>query len=153
MRVDLSSKFLPNFFACPQNIADKRVIGKIVQNKDLDSEPSSILVAIRKLHQKLQSLPRVAGIDGISGKRHRVADAIGVAGSDQCSCGIEQHDVAAAGALAIQNCANDGRILLRITSSDLLEGRALQAEFFRRDFIHAHLRRCAPRQFCWDRRW
>ena len=40
------------------------------------------------------------------------SDGVGLAGGNQRGCGVQQHNIAAAGAFAIENRANDRCILL-----------------------------------------
>src|ERR1039458_5395695 len=81
----------------------------------------------------------MAAIDRVGGQWHGVADVISVSGGDQRRGGVEQNYIAAARALAIENGADDGRVLLRVASRDVVKRRALQAKIFWRDFVHAHL--------------
>src|ERR1035438_4236280 len=81
----------------------------------------------------------MAAIDGVGSQWHSVADVVSVSGGDQRCGGIEQNDIAAAGALAIEDRADDCRVLLRVASRGVVKRRALQAKIFWRDFVHAHL--------------
>ena len=87
----------------------------------------------------MQTLAGVSAIDGIGRERHRIADAIGVAGRHQGSSGIQQDDIAARRALAIKDRADDGGILLRITAGNVFQRSALQSKLLRRDLVNAHL--------------
>ena len=104
-----------------------------------------------KLHQQLQPLARVAAVDGVGRQRHGVADVVGVAGGDQRRGSIEQHHIAAAGALAIKDGANDGRILLRVAAGDFVQRRASASQNLPARPRKRAPDRCAPRQLCWGR--
>src|SRR5664279_870228 len=81
----------------------------------------------------------MAAVDRVGSQRHGLADAIGVSGGDQRGGGVEQNHIAAAGALAVKNRADNGRVLLGVASRDIFEWCALQAEILWRDFVYVDL--------------
>jgi hypothetical protein len=73
-----------------------------------------------KFGQQMQPLPRVPAVDGICREWNRIANAVRLPGRDQGGRGIQQHHVATAGALAIQDGANDGGVFLSIAPRNLV---------------------------------
>src|ERR1035438_5553008 len=81
----------------------------------------------------------MTAVDRISSQRHGVADVVSVSGGNQRCGGIQQNYITAAGTLAIENCADDGGILLGIASGDVVQRCPLQTEILRRDLVRVHL--------------
>ena len=78
-----------------------------------------------KFNQQLQSLQRVSAIDRVCRQGNSLSDAIGKSGGNQRSRCIQQHHIAPARSLALQNRENDSRILPGIRPRQLRERRSL----------------------------
>ena len=70
---------------------------------------------------------------------NRVAKMIGAAGGHESGGGVEQHDIAAGRFFTGEHFANQLGIQSRISAGDVVKRGALQAEFFRRNFVAANL--------------
>src|SRR5580704_18230553 len=69
-------------------------------------------------------------VDGLRRQRNGMSDTVAPAGGDQSGRSVEQHYIAAWRFFAVQDGANDRRVLHHISAGDILQWGATHAKLF-----------------------
>src|SRR6266404_2950751 len=102
----------------------------------------------RKRDQRVEFLPRGAGIHGFGCEARAFKKIRGAPGGDDCSSSVGYDDVAARAWFAGQDGAEEFRVVCGVAAEHRGNWRAAEAEIFGRDFVDADVATSHVAHFC-----